>query len=78
LEFVSGRGFQMVLKADSLINGLIMQLVQKLSGQAQFNRCDFCGVPFEVGPGKRRTDARFCKEDHKIRFHSRKRSKARR
>jgi hypothetical protein len=76
LEFVSGRGFHMVLKADSLMNGMLMQLAQKISGQSKFQSCEFCGVTFEVGPGtKRRADATFCSPDHKIKFHSRRRSK---
>jgi hypothetical protein len=76
LEFVSGRGFQMVLKADSLINGMLMQLAQKISGRAKFRICELCDAPFEVGPGaNRRADATFCSPEHKIEFHSRKRSK---
>ena len=79
LEFVSGRGFQMVLKADSLMNGMLLQLAQKISGQSKFQSCEFCGVTFEVGPGtKRRADATFCKPEHKILFHSRKRSRTHR
>jgi hypothetical protein len=79
LEFVSGRGFQMVLKVDSLMNGMLMQLAQKISGQSKFQPCEFCGVTFEVGPGtKRRADATFCRPEHKILFHSRNRSRTHR
>lgn len=76
LEFVSGRGFKMVLKADSLINGMLLQLAQKISGQSKFQICEFCGAPFEVGPeAGRRAGATFCTKEHKVKFHSRKRSK---
>jgi hypothetical protein len=75
IELVSGRGFQMVLRIDSLINGMLLQLVQKISGGSKFHFCEFCALPFEVGPGTgRRAKATFCKEEHKIKFHSRKRS----
>ncbi|MGB6396801.1 MAG: hypothetical protein WBF73_14105 [Bradyrhizobium sp.] len=77
LEFASGRGFQMYFEADTLLNGMLMQLAQKVSGQVKFRVCDLCGVPFEVGPAGRRADATFCSHEHKVLFHSRKRSKKR-
>src|SRR6266481_10225351 len=55
------RGFRMIFTTDSLLNGMWLQLAQKVSGQAKFQFCEFCGVPFEVGPDAgRRADATFC------------------
>jgi hypothetical protein len=77
LEFGPRAGFQMCLTADSLINGMLLQLAQKVSGQAGFESCKFCGMPFEVGPGSdRRADSTFCSDPHRIQFNSRIRSKA--
>ena len=75
LDFVSGAGCKVQLKADSLINGMLMQLAQKVSGQPNFRLCSLCNAFFEVGPKTgRRADATFCSPEHKIQFHSRKRS----
>jgi hypothetical protein len=75
LGLVSGRGFQIRLRADSLFTGMLMQLARKISGQSQFRACDLCNKLFEVGPNAgRRADATFCSPEHKIQFHSRKRS----
>ncbi|MDB5617824.1 hypothetical protein [Tardiphaga sp.] len=75
-ELKSG-GFKMSLKAETLIDGLLIQLARKMSGGSKFQVCSLCGNPFEVGPGaKRRSDAMFCCREHKIEFHSRKRSKS--
>jgi hypothetical protein len=77
LEFVTRRGFQMSLEADSLIDGMLLQLAQKVSGQAGFNFCQLCGMPFEVGAGSdRRADSKFCTDPHRIQFNSQNRSKS--
>lgn len=71
LEFVSGPGFQMCLKVDSLINGMLMQLARKVSGPTKFRVCEHCTAIFEG----RRAGAKFCSERHKVEFFSQKRSK---
>ena len=71
-------GFQMVLTARSLMDGLWLQLSQKVAGQAEFTKCNLpsCGRIFEVGSSSgRRLDARFCSDSHRIRFNSYKRTK---
>jgi hypothetical protein len=71
-------GFRMVLTANSLKDGLWLQLGQKVDGQARFRTCELpsCRQVFEVGSSSgRRADARFCSDTHRIEFNSRKRTK---
>jgi hypothetical protein len=71
-------GFRMVLTANSLMDGLWLQLAQKVAGQATFMTCKLpsCRRIFEVGSSSgRRLDARFCSDSHRIEFNSRKRTK---
>ncbi|MDP1671270.1 MAG: hypothetical protein Q8L63_04195 [Alphaproteobacteria bacterium] len=71
-------GFQMVLTANSLMDGLWLQLGQKVAGQAKFKTCELpsCRQVFEVGSSSgRRLDARFCSDSHRIEFNSRKRTR---
>ncbi|CAN7311591.1 hypothetical protein LJR220_001643 [Bradyrhizobium sp. LjRoot220] len=71
-------GFRMVLTANSLMDGLWLQLGQKVAGQALFRTCELlsCRQVFEVGSSSgRRLDARFCSDAHRIEFNSRKRTK---
>jgi hypothetical protein len=71
-------GFQMVLTANSLMDGLWLQLSQKVADQAGFKTCELpsCRSIFEVGSSSgRRADARFCTDAHRIEFNSRKRTK---
>lgn len=72
------RGFRVVLTANSLMDGIWLQLGQKVSGQTRFRTCELptCGELFEVGSiFGRRTDARFCSDAHRIEFNSRRRTK---
>jgi hypothetical protein len=71
-------GFRMVLTANSLMDGLWLQLGQKVAGLAKFRTCELlsCRQVFEVGSSSgRRLDARFCSDSHRIEFNSRKRTK---
>jgi hypothetical protein len=71
-------GFRMVLTAISLMDGLWLQLGQKIAGLAKFQTCELpsCRQVFEVGSSSgRRLDARFCSDSHRIEFNSRKRTK---
>jgi hypothetical protein len=64
------------LRPKSLLDALWLQLGQKLTGGGQWRECEHCGKWFEVGRGTgRRADAKFCSEEHKIAFHSLKRSR---
>jgi hypothetical protein len=73
-----GRGFRVTFTANSLMDGLWLQLAANISGGAAFRSCARCGELFETGPGTgRRADSRFCSDAHRIEFNSRKRSKKR-
>lgn len=64
-----------VLKATSLMSGLFWQLINSKRAGAQYRSCQYCGIIFEVGVATgRRADAKFCSDEHKIVFNSRKRS----
>jgi hypothetical protein len=66
---------QPVLKPTSLISGLFWQLINSKRAGAQYRSCQYCGIIFQVGVGAgRRADAKFCSDEHKIEFNSRKRS----
>jgi hypothetical protein len=71
-------GIKIVVKPESLISGLWVQLARKLAGPAVTRNCRFCGSLFEAGPGtSRRSDATFCSSDHSVRFYSLQRSRGR-
>jgi hypothetical protein len=69
---------QITLKPPWLLHGLWLEFGQALSGEVSIKKCAHCGGWFEVGPGTgRREDAKFCCNDHRVVFNSRKRSKGR-
>jgi hypothetical protein len=68
-------GVRLRIRAENLIGALWWQLAQKLSGDAITRECRYCHRWFETGPGKRRADAKFCSEEHKIRYFSLERSR---
>ena len=71
------RGFRHTFTANSLMNGLWLQLAGDVSGGAAFRSCVRCGVVFETGPGTgRRANSKFCSDAHRIEFNSRKRTKS--
>jgi hypothetical protein len=75
---VASGSLRMQLKPPTLLAALWLQLAQKLTGNRPFRECPYCLNWFETGPGKgRRLDARFCIDDHRVLFNSRKRSKGR-
>jgi hypothetical protein len=58
----------------SLLVALWLQLVEALSGTT-ISSCQFCGAPFETGPGKgRRLNSKYCSKDHHALANSLKRS----
>jgi hypothetical protein len=70
----SADGIRLIIDPYSLMDGLWIQLMRKLSKKV-IRTCRYCRSTFEVGPeSTRRTDATFCCSDHSIRFHSLKRS----
>lgn len=67
--------FRPVLTPTSLMSGLFWQLINSKRAGAQYRSCQYCGVIFQVGVGSgRRADAKFCSDEHKKEFNSRKRS----
>jgi hypothetical protein len=63
------------LTAESLRSALWLQLAQALSRGLPLQLCEYCGTLFESGPGSgRRLDAKFCSDQHRIAFNSRKRT----
>jgi hypothetical protein len=66
------------LWAETLIEGLWLQFWQALSGGATIEQCLHCSDLFETALGTgRRLGAKFCSDNHRIAFNSRKRSPAR-
>src|SRR6516165_6944065 len=64
------------LRPKLLLDALWLQLGQALTGRALIRQCEQCHRWFEAGRGTgRRADAKFCSEEHKISFHSHKRSR---
>jgi hypothetical protein len=64
------------LRPKFLLDALWLQLGQALTRRALIRQCEKCGTWFEAGRGTgRRADAKFCSEEHKILFHSHKRSR---
>ena len=61
---------------SSLIDGLWLQYGQAITRGAEIRVCAHCGDWFEAGRGaERRAGVKFCSEDHKIAYHSLKRSR---
>jgi hypothetical protein len=64
--------------ASTLLNALWLQFGQTITRGAEIQACVHCGEWFEAGRGSgRRAGAKFCSEDHKIAYHSLKRSRGR-
>jgi hypothetical protein len=71
------RGFSPTFTANTLMDGLWLQLAGNISGGAAFRSCARCGELFETGPRTgRRADSKFCSDAHRIEFNSRKRTKS--
>lgn len=72
----TAKEFKWSLRPKTLLDALWLQLGQWLTLGAQICACQHCGEWFEAGRGTgRRSDAKFCSDEHKIAFHSLKRSK---
>jgi hypothetical protein len=78
IEMVLDEGrFKLRLRANSLLDGMLLQLATRTTIGTKIRICRHCAIPFEVGSGTgRRSDAIFCSESHKIASHSLKRSNA--
>jgi hypothetical protein len=60
----------------NLLQALQLQLGQVLAGELNFRPCQHCGQWFECGGRtKKRADAKFCSDAHRITFNSLKRSR---
>jgi len=60
---------------QDLLTALWLQLSQTIAGGHQFRSCLECTEFFEVGVGTgRRLDAKYCSDEHRVSFHSRRRT----
>jgi hypothetical protein len=72
----TAKEFKWSLRPKTLLDALWLQLGQWLTLGTQIRGCQHCGQLFEAGRGTgRRADAKFCSDEHKIAFHSLKRSR---
>jgi hypothetical protein len=69
-------GLELRIKPGFFLQALQFQLFQNLSSSAVGKFCRQCGIWFRVGPGLRRSDSKFCSDEHRVLFNSAKRSKA--
>ena len=70
------KNYRWELRPSTLLDGLYLQLGEALTRGAQIGKCAHCGNWFEAGAGAgRRAGAKFCSDDHKIAYHSLKRSR---
>jgi hypothetical protein len=71
-----GSAIRLKLSPSRLIDALWLQMAQSITSGRDLKECLHCGELFEVGPGSgRRLDAKFCKDEHRIAFYNRRRSK---
>jgi hypothetical protein len=69
-------GVRLEFRPSTLIDALWLQLGQELSGGSEILRCLHCDQFFRAGPGAaRRARTTFCSDEHRIEFHSLKRSR---
>jgi hypothetical protein len=68
--------FSLRITPKNLLGGLWLQLAaMAIGGERAIRACNFCGDLFEAGRGtRRRLDAKFCSDEHRIRYNSLKRS----
>jgi hypothetical protein len=59
------------MRCDSLLGAIQMQAVQSILGGRKSAQCVECSTWFEIGPGARRSSAKFCSDQCKDRFHNR-------
>jgi hypothetical protein len=65
-----------VFRPTTFLDGLWLQLGQAITRGACIQICSLCGDLFEVGyPSDRRLDSKFCRDEHRVQYNSRKRSK---
>jgi hypothetical protein len=69
--------WKLKLEPPSLLDAIWLQFGQAITSDAVLHFCAQCGNTFEAG-GKsgRRADAKFCSDECRIEFNSRKRSQA--
>jgi hypothetical protein len=73
----NNRALRLRVSPRSLLDALWLQLGQKLSDGGVIRQCEQCGGWFEAGPGSgRRSDAKFCSDEHRVIFNSRRRSRS--
>jgi hypothetical protein len=68
-------GLKLSLGIRDLYTAMWVQLGQSLSVGSSMRQCGLCQELFAVGPGTgRRADARFCSDEHRINWNSRRRT----
>ena len=73
----STKGLRIVMDTEDLLDALWWQLMRKLSDNSKILECRYCKEWFEAGPAAgRRADDEFCRDEHRIRFNSLRRSRA--
>jgi hypothetical protein len=64
------------IRPQTLLDALWLQFGQEVTRGAQIRACQHCSAWFEAGAGTgRRVDAKFCSDEHRITFNSRRRSR---
>jgi hypothetical protein len=59
-----------------LLDGMWIQVAQKITSGVSIGACTHCGLWFAQGGRKgRRRDSKFCSDEHRIAFNSLKRTK---
>jgi hypothetical protein len=67
----------LLMRCDSLLGAIQMQAVQSILGGRKSVQCMECSIWFEIGPGARRSLAKFCSNQCKDRFHNRQKKEGR-
>jgi hypothetical protein len=71
-----GKNYRWEFRPSTLLDGLYLQMGEAITRGAQIGKCAHCGDWFEAGQGAgRRAGAKFCSDDHKITYHSLRRSR---
>ena len=74
--FIATGPIRLKLSPSRLIDAIWLQMAQSITSGRDVQECLHCGELFEVGPGSgRRLDAKFCRDEHRIAFNNRIRSK---
>jgi hypothetical protein len=66
-----GNRLRLVIKPQSLLAAMGLQLAVELAGGKRILTCQQCGIWFWAGVGtRRRLDAKFCSDPHRVQYNS--------